>query len=248
MKNRRKVFICVTLASEDRMNYQTIKKDCDIVGIPFENIDSITIRDVIQAYRRKAVKIHPDKVGESDKEEATEAFKVLNNSYENLLKFLVEKAKNNSKLNENEVNEEESEEQKFTEEYFKHFNFPTENDGSFTVHIQHYQADAWQDNLEKIYGTPTVHRTSKGTVTDTFWQFTYSAEEAETVITLHIYNKPQNKKKSKLMIQSGNKSLVCIYVFSELPRIFKNISTNSTLIMLDKQAQNLCIDASVDQI
>ena len=216
------------------MNYQTIKMDCDIVGIPFENIDSITIRDLIQAYRRKAVKTHPDKVGDAHKEEATEAFKVLNNAYEKLLKFLVEKAKSNSDINKHEVNEEESEEQKFTEEYFKHFNFPTENDGSFTVNIQHYQADAWQDNLEKIYGTPTIHKTSKGTVTDTFWQFKYTVEEEETVITLHIYNKPQNKKKSKLMIQSGNKSLVCIFVFSELPRIFKNIST-STLVMEDKK-------------
>ena len=203
----------------------SVKEDCEIVGVCYENIENITIKEVIQAYRKRVLKVHPDKVDEKNKERATEECKVLNKAYERLLKYLVEKAKENREKAENEDQEEESDEEKFTEGNFKNFNFPTENDGSFTVKIQHSQADEWQENLVKIYGEPKVHKSSKGTVGDTFWQFNYSVEGRETLITLHIYNKPKNKKPSKLLIQSGDQSLVCIYVFYELPRIYKNIHT-----------------------
>ena len=186
----------------------------------------------------KAIKVHPDKVEESKKASATAEFQVLNNSYERLLKFLVDKVKKNKDIAEQEDIDEKSEEERFTEDNFKNFNFPTENDGSFTVNIQHSHADSWQENLENIYGAPTIHKNNKGTVGDTYWQFKYSVEEQETVITLHIYNKPKNKKSSKLMIQSGNKSLVCIFVFSELPRIYTNLST-STAIVEDERTQNM---------
>ena len=165
------------------MEYQ---EDCETVGIPFDTIDSVTIKEVIHAYRRKALKIHPDKVEEKYKENANKEMQALNRSYERILRYLTEKAKEERDISETGFNEEESEEKTFTEECFKNFNFPTENDGSFTVNIQHAQADAWQDILEKIYGEPTVHKSSKGVIGDTFWQFKYSVEETETIITLHI--------------------------------------------------------------
>ena len=58
-----------------KMNYQ---EDCETIGIPFADIDNVTIKEVIHAYRRKALKIHPDKVGEAEKENATEAMQALN--------------------------------------------------------------------------------------------------------------------------------------------------------------------------
>ena len=221
------------------MNSQSLKVDCEIVGIDYEKLDSLTIKDVIQAFRKKALRVHPDKVDETHKEKANEEMKALNKSYERLLRYVIERSKKNKDVRESEVVIEVSEEEKFTEENFKNFNFPTENDGSFTVTIQHSHADAWYENLVNIYGPPTIHKSSKGIVGDTFWQFKYSVEEEETVITLHIYNKPKNKKSSKLMIQSGNMSLVCLYVFSELPRIYKNLCTYLATIEEEKKSQNL---------
>ena len=46
------------------MNSQSLKVDCEIVGIDYEKLDSLTIKDVIQAFRKKALKVHPDKVEE----------------------------------------------------------------------------------------------------------------------------------------------------------------------------------------
>ena len=84
------------------MNHQSIEEDCEIVGISFKDIDSLTVKDVISAYRKKALKVHPDKVQEADKEKANEEFKILNNSYERLLKYFVQKVKEDR---ENELSE-----------------------------------------------------------------------------------------------------------------------------------------------
>ena len=185
-------------------------------------------------------------VYDSKTKRLTKEFKILNHSYERLLKYFVQKVKEDR---ENELSEgvEVSEEEKFTEENFKNFNFPSENNGSFTIEIQHSQADAWQDSLAQIYGNPTVHKNSKGTVGDVFWQFKFSVEDKETNITLHIYNKPLNKKASKLLIQSGCKSLVCIYVFSELPRIYKSVCTKTVYIEDKKPNRDLvkCVQCKV---
>ena len=84
---------------------EVLKKDCDILGIPFENVNKVTMIDVISAYRREARRVHPDKVdNESTDErraEATAAFKALNNSYKRVLKFLLDER------DENEVKEDE---------------------------------------------------------------------------------------------------------------------------------------------
>lgn len=106
---------------------------------------------------------------------------------------------------------------------FQNFNFPHENDGSFTVKIQHAQADSWQESLENKYGLPQVEKNNRGTECDRLWKFKYTVEGRETDITVHIYNKPRSKKPSKLLIQSGCQSLICIYVFTELPRIYKTV-------------------------
>ena len=89
--------------------------------------------------------------------------------------------------------------------------------------IQHSQADLWQESLEKMYGVPQVHKNDYGTETDRFWKFKYNVDDRVTEITMHIYNKPKNKKASKLMIQSGSQPLICIYVFTELPKIYRDV-------------------------
>ena len=45
-------------------------------------------------------------------------------------------------------------------------------------------------------------------------------------LTIHLYNKPKTKKGSKIMIQGGRQSLICSYVFEELPRIYREVCKN----------------------
>ena len=82
--------------------------------------------------------------------------------------------------------------------------------------IEDVLADTWQECLTKHLGEPKVTVNSYGTECDRVWKVKYGAIE----ITIHMYNKPKNKKGSKLMLQGSMQSLICSYVFDELPRWF----------------------------
>jgi hypothetical protein len=57
-------------------------------------------------------------------------------------------------------------EEKFFKDNFERFNFPCENKGSFTIGIEDYRADAWQDCIEDLLGEPKVVRNTRGTECD----------------------------------------------------------------------------------
>ena len=102
-------------------------------------------------------------------------------------------------------------------------NFPRENNGSFTVIIQHNDADIWQRCLEEKYEAPKVIINEKGTVCDRLWKFRYDDNGRVSDLTLHIYNKPKTKKDSKILVQGGFQPLTCLYVFTELPKVYRKV-------------------------
>ena len=75
-----------------------------------------------------------------------------------------------------------------------------------------------------------------GTECDRLWKVKHEGIE----VTVHIYNNPKNKKGSKLMIQGSRQSILCSYVFNELPKIYKLVTANkptflqSNIIMKNK--------------
>ena len=96
------------------------KEDLKILEIDEAKSETVTIREIIRAYRIKALRVHPDTSGY----ESTADFQVLSNSYERALKYLVDihKARKSGKndVAENADNEEET----FIKENFDRFNFP----------------------------------------------------------------------------------------------------------------------------
>ena len=68
-----------------------------------------------------------------------------------------------------------------------------------------------------------MRKNKEGTVCDTIWKIPFEDKGGETEITLHIYNKPKTKKESKSLVQGRFQSLTCIYVFTELPKIYKKV-------------------------
>ena len=68
------------------MNDQ-FKLDLEYLDLNDMEIGSITIRDVIVAFRKKAHELHPDKAGPA----STAAFQDLSNAYQRILTFLVDK-------------------------------------------------------------------------------------------------------------------------------------------------------------
>ena len=71
-----------------------------------------------------------------------------------------------------------------------------------------------------MLGESNVRLSNLGNVCDRYWKISYTKERTID-ITIHIYNKPLNKKSSKLMIQGSIQSMICSYVFNELPKVYK---------------------------
>ena len=76
---------------------EELRRDCEILGIEFESIDTISIRAVIKSYRSEALIVHPDKIDQESTDEerakATAAFQDLNASYERILGLVLQKKK-----------------------------------------------------------------------------------------------------------------------------------------------------------
>ena len=142
----------------------------------------VNINDVNNAFRKLATVIHPDKAGD----ESTAAFQELLNSCQLLRKHFKEKC-------ETDVNETDDDE-KFFEDNFDKFNFPFENKGSFTVLIEDYLADTWQECIENLLGEPKVVKNAWGTECDRVWKTNYANME----ITMHIYNKPKKQERKQI--------------------------------------------------
>ena len=122
------------------MTSEDMRKHLDVLEIR-EEITGVTVKYVNAKFRKLAKVLHPDKA--SDK--STAAFQKLLRSCEILREYL--------KKNENEDNSKTDmvpeDDFQFFEDNFEKFNFPFENHGSFTVIIEDYLADTWQDCMEK---------------------------------------------------------------------------------------------------
>ena len=125
------------------------KDDLKTLGLDVTDIESVTIRDVIKAFRKNAHILHPDRAGH----DSTTAFQELSNSYQRALKYLVDKIN----PNENKVDDDDVD-VRFAKDNFSRCNFPKKNSDSFTVCVENELADAWQECFENLYGKPVVNK------------------------------------------------------------------------------------------
>ena len=194
------------------------KDDLKILEIDEAKSEIVTIREVIKAYRKKAFRVHPDTSGY----ESTSDFQVLSNAYERALKYLVEKHKAKKGDDTGVAESSDNDEERFTRENFDRFNFPKRNSDSFTVMIENNMADTWQECFEQLYGKPNVNKNkSSGTEAGRVWKVDLEQGENKAELTIHFYNKPVKSKKSKFLIQGGNHAFKCLFVFNEMPKIYK---------------------------
>ena len=194
------------------MTNEELRRNLAILKIQGDaDIESVTPGDVRAAFQKLALVLHPDKAGPESKA----AFQTLRKAYEQVREHFKEKVANG---NGSVILTDDD--QKFFDENFENFNFPFENKGSFTVKIEDSLADVWQDCISQLLGAPKVKINPQGTECDRWWKVEYG-QERKIDITIHIYIRPKNKKGSKLMIQGSIQSLICSYVFKELPKIYR---------------------------
>ena len=136
---------------------ETVKKDFLLFGFVEQTIHSIKVRDVIIAYRKLAMKVHPDRAGQ----EYTAEFQELGNAYQRCLQYLIDVMNDDTNIPKDDDSSDDDE-VKFTKDNFRNFNLPKENDGSFTVFVQNDLANQWEEELENKYCEPVLECSSKG--------------------------------------------------------------------------------------
>ena len=97
-----------------------LSEDLAVLGLYNIPENTLTVDIVRNAFLSLAILKHPDKAGGS-----TAAFQELLDSYQRTLKYIVDNLKKDD-LNDNE---------QFVKDLFNKFNFPKENDNSFTILI-----------------------------------------------------------------------------------------------------------------
>ena len=196
------------------MTNEELRRNLGILDIQVDaDVEAVTPGDVRAAFQKLALILHPDKAGPESKA----AFQTLRKAYEQVRDHFKEKVANGDGT----VNLTDDD-QRFFDENFGNFNFPFENKGSFTFKIEDSLADVWQECISQLLGDPKVKINPQGTECDRLWKVEYG-QERKIDITIHIYIRPKNKKGSKLMLQGSIQSLICSYVFTELPKIYKRV-------------------------
>ena len=196
------------------MRKEELKEHLLVLGVNTD-IEEVNIKEVNRAFRKLAKKVHPDKAGD----EKTAAFQRIKYAYDELKKYLEVRCAEDGLL---PTDDDSDDEERFFVDNFDKFNYPFENNGSFTVGIEDWLADTWQTCLSDLLGEPKIIRNDKGTECDRFWKSRFMGID----VTVHIWNNPKNKKGSKLMIQGSRQSIICSYVFEELPKIYKLVRLN----------------------
>ena len=176
------------LSREDLANYLNILKLQDT------DLTTLELKQVSQAFQKLALLSHPDKAGE----EFTAEFQTLRNAYEKVREHLLASSEASSSFASN-----------FFDANFEQFNFPYENQGSFTVKIEDTLVTAWNESLTNILGSPEIKKNIRGTETDRYWKVNFFYV-SNVEITIHLYMKPKTKKGCKLLIQGGHQPAICI--------------------------------------
>ena len=220
--------LTLTHSNSSKMNQQ-IHEAMETLELSSDN--KLTEKAVTKAFFRLAKLLHPDKHPD-DKMKYTLQFQQINSAYQAILEYLNKLPNDTEESNGDgeEGTDDNDETGRFIRENFKKFNFPKQNEDSFTVIIEDHMADKWEEDIEKVYGTPDIVKTPKGVPYAKKWKFSYQFENQESVITLHLYNKPKSKgKQSKILVQGGSQYALFKYVFSELPKIYKCVSASHPL-------------------
>ena len=160
-------------------------------------------------------------------------FQKLGNAYERVLKAVVDITNNRETVDEEVTDKKgkswDDDEEKFVRENFHNFNFPADKDGHFVVVVQNELADVWAEVFENNYGAPRIN-TRAGKEVSRLWKICFN----DTNLTIHFYNNPKSTKISKFLVQGGNHAVKHLFVFDELPAIYKSVCAQKPRLEMKK--------------
>ena len=85
-----------------------------------------------------------------------------------------------------------------------------------------------------MFGKPIVNKNrSSGTESGRVWKIDTVHEEKRAELTIHFYNKPIKSKKSKFLIQGGTHAFKSLFVFDEMPKIYRMVCKSKSKVPIE---------------
>lgn len=201
------------------MYSETLKKALEFME--FEKLPSM--KTLQERFRKFALKMHPDKFPEEEKEKKTEEFKNLVNALKVIgdavkEENLKEKAEEDNPKE--DTNENESDDREFEDEYdwFNQWNFDRRNQKSHTILIEKRAVPAWKAELERKCGSPEEKKEQKAFI---FRLNNYEIDGEFCTITIHLY-----PSTAKLLIQSSKQFFNDVFCLKDLIKMYREVHKN----------------------
>ena len=178
----------------------------ELLNLDVEESDEINIKMVEKKFKKKALKVHPDKTGTDDDAE----FKEL----------LADFKKVQTALNELEIDDEEDKGDVFT--FFEKNNVVNEKSQSWTILVEKDKVEEWSNVLRRKFGESKLVGSGSG------HQFKAPVGVHNVSITLYKYPGDLNPK----MNVQGNKVSLRHFVCNVLPELYKKVRDKTTTTVL----------------
>ena len=153
-----------------------LKNDLDIMDIQ-SSLEELSVRSLLQAYRRRAMLTHPDKGGEE------EDFKGLGDSYKRLLRFLRKRTVSDTDVGRMTADDQEV---MTAAEFFNRNNFTQVNTICVTVKLEDSRKEAWGRALRTKFGPGKVVNSSGLQFKYGPLSFTFYTPKPPKCVKIHI--------------------------------------------------------------
>ena len=153
-----------------------LQNDLEVMEIK-SSLEEVSVRTLLQAYRRRAMLTHPDKGGEE------EDFKGLGDSYKRLLRHVRKRTVSDTDVGRMTADDQEV---MTTAEFFNRNNFTQVNTICVTVKLEDSRKEAWGKALRTKFGPGKVVNGSGLQFKDGPLSFTFYTPKPPKCVKIHI--------------------------------------------------------------
>ena len=169
----------------------------ELTNLEVEETEEISIKMIEKKFKKKALKVHPDKTGKNDDTE----FKELLDDFRKVQTKLME------------LQDEDGDDKGDICAFFEKNNVATELSQSWTVLVEKDKAESWGKALKKKFGEPKVVNSGSG--------YQFKAPVGDYNVSVTLYKSPSDQV-PKMSIQ-GSKISLRHFVSTMLPEIYKQV-------------------------
>ena len=175
----------------------------ELNNLEVDATEDITMKLLSSRFKKKALRVHPDKTGEKDDEE----FKTLLKDYNKCTKALAEITNEDIEKEKNDI-----------KDFFAKNNVAKENTNSYTVLVEKEKSSEWKEELQKMELVTEPKKLACGGIQ-------YKTDVHGNTISMTHYENPKDGQ-AKIHMQ-GSMFHIKVFILESLPLMYKRLCAKS---------------------